>query len=280
MQKTIDKQITFEGIGLHSGVTVTVCLKPAEANTRIVFERVDDVNGVIKALYSNVVETRLGTTIANNEKIIVSTIEHLMAALWACDIDNVIIEINNQEVPILDGSAINFVEQIEKVGVKELEEKRKILKVLKPVVYEYKDTKIVLKPYDGFKINMEVEFPYGNISFQKDSFELGKDSFKDALGFARTFCNVQEIEMMRQMNLAKGGSLDNAAVYDQNGIVNESGVRCENEVVKHKILDCIGDLFTSGYFMNCEVEAFKTGHTQNNEVLKNLFADEKNYVIE
>lgn len=280
-QKTIDRVIEFDGTGLHSGVTVHIKLLPAKANTGIIFRRVDlKENNEIKVAYSNVKNTRLGTTIINSNGASVLTIEHFMAALWACDIDNLIIEIDNKEVPILDGTAGAFVDKIKKGGIKDLGVKRKILKVLKEVSVVEEGKKISIKPCDCFSIDMNVEYKYGNIGKQGLEFsEKQKESFSKTVGKARTFCYKNEIETMRKMGLAKGGSLDNAMVFDDEGIINESGLRMENEVVSHKVIDCIGDMFTSGYFMQGKIEADKTGHTLNNKLLRKLFESKENYEI-
>jgi len=281
-QKTILKSISFSDIGLHSGVEVNINLLPTEANTGIIFERIDvdlGENRKIPALYKNVSETQLGTVITNENKVSVSTIEHLMSALWACDIDNVIIEIDNKEVPIMDGSAKPFIKEIQKAGIKEFDVGRKTLRILREVSVEDKDAKITIKPSEDYSINMEVNFPYGNIGKQTFSFSGKQEDFKKEVSKARTFCNEKEIEMMRKMGLARGGSLDNAMVFNEEGILNESGFRYDCEVARHKLLDCVGDMFTAGYFIQGEIEALKTGHKLNNMLLRKIFSSKENYKI-
>ena len=281
-QNTIKDNISFSGIGLHSGVKVNINIKPALEDTGIVFKRIDvkDKNNEIPALYKNVVNTQLGTTIANQDKVVVQTIEHFMAAMWACNIDNAIIEIDNQEVPIMDGSAEIFIKEIKKAGIKELNKDKKFLKILKEVQVQDKDSYVKIEPSNEYKINIAVEYSYGGIGKQTFEFNGDANNFANEIAKARTFCNEKEIEFMRQHGLALGGSLDNAMVFNENTILNESGFRCDSEVVKHKLLDCVGDMYTSGYFLKGKITANKPGHTLNNEILKAIFADKSNYVIE
>lgn len=280
-QKTIKNEIAFSGIGLHSGVNVNIKIKPAQENVGIVFRRIDikEHDNEVKALYKNVVNTQLGTTIANQYGVVVQTIEHFMSAMWACEIDNAIIEIDNQETPIMDGSAEIFIKEIKKAGIIEQQKERKILQILKEVEFKEKNSSIKIVPYDKYKINLSVEYTYGNIGKQSLIFDGSGDYFIHEIAKARTFCNEREIEFMRQNGLALGGSLDNAMVFNDKTIINKDGFRCENEVVKHKLLDCIGDMYTSGYFIQGEIIADKTGHTLNNELLKKIFSDKDNYVI-
>jgi UDP-3-O-[3-hydroxymyristoyl] N-acetylglucosamine deacetylase len=279
-QKTIAKKISFSGIGLHSGVKVNVSLCPALANSGIIFRRIDVTEkNEIPALYNNVIQTQLGTVIANTNGISVSTIEHLMSALWACDIDNLIVEIDNEEVPIMDGSAKPFIEEIKGVGVKELSEKRKMLKILKEVSFEDGDAKISIKPDEKYSIDIRVDFPYGKIGKQVVNFSGQQEDFINAICGARTFCAKKEIEAIKSIGLAKGGSLDNAMVFDDNGLVNEGGFRYECEVARHKLLDCVGDMFTAGYFIQGKIEAHKTGHKLNNMILKKVLGDKRNFMI-
>jgi len=281
-QKTILNSVTFSGIGLHSGVEVNIILYPALENTGIIFRRIDIDTGEnrdVSALYNNVFETQLGTVITNENKVSVSTIEHLMSALWACDIDNILIEIDNKEVPIMDGSAKPFIMEIQKAGVQELEADRKFLKILCEVSVEDKDTKITIKPSKDYSINMEVDFPYGNIGKQVFKFSGKQEDFIKEVSKARTFCNEKEIEMMRKMGLARGGSLNNAMVFNEKGVLNEGGFRYDCEVARHKLLDCVGDMFTAGYFIQGKIKALKTGHGLNNKLLRKIFSSKENYEI-
>lgn len=277
-QTTIKNEISFSGIGLHSAVEVSITLKPNFNYTGIVFRRVDKNNSEIVAKYGNVVDTKLGTTISNGiEKVL--TIEHLMSAIWACDIDNLIVEIDNQETPILDGSAINFINEIKKAGIVELEQDRKYLKILKEVEVVEGEKYVKLIPSDNFSIDITVNFPYGNIGKQHFVFDGNKENFISNISNARTFCNEKEIEYMRSVGLARGGSLDNAVVFNDTGAINDGGLRYKNEVVKHKLLDCVGDLYVCGYNIIGKCVSNMGGHTLNNQVLRKLFEDERNWML-
>ncbi len=300
-QKTIKNSVSFNGIGLHSGVNVNIKINPAKENTGILFKRIDikNKNNEVKALYNSVISTGLGTTIGTSNSfqkmlsntllkfgivkeygVAVRTIEHFMAGLWASDIDNAIIEIDNKEIPIMDGSASIFIDEIKKAGVQELDEDRKFLVVKKVVEIKTEDKYIRLLPYDGYKINLKIDFNYGNIGEQSFIFNGDQQEFIEEISKARTFCNIKDVEFMKKHNLALGGSEDNAMVFDNNGILNKNGFRYNCEPVRHKLLDCVGDMFTSGYFMKCSIEAYKSGHTLDNQILKKLFSDKSNYTIE
>ena len=274
-QTTIKDKIKFSGIGLHSGVLTEVELCPLDADSGIIFQF---NNTKVEALYSNVVDTNLGTTIAkNNVKIL--TIEHLMAALWACNIDNLLIKITAQETPIMDGSSKIFIEKIENIGIKELEKDKKYLKILKKIEVKDNDKIISIEPSENFSIDITVEYLYGARGKQNYIFDGSKDNFKNNIALARTFCHEKEIEYMRSKGLAKGGTLDNAMVFTDNDIINKGGFRCDEEVVKHKLLDCIGDIYTSGYNIIGKITSFKGGHTLNNLLLKKIFESKENFVI-
>lgn len=286
-QRTVNDICEIEGIGLHSGLDTKIVLNPSKINTGIIFRFFNkDSDGnisessILPATFNHVVDTRLGTTISNGD-FTVLTIEHLMAALWACDIGNIIIDIisTKQEIPILNGSASMFIEKIKNVGIRELIVDRSYIKVLKTVEVHDGDSFIKIEPSDDFSIDMTVEFNYGNIGKQHYFFDGEKDNFIENISKARTFCNEKEIEFMRNNNLAKGGSFDNAMVFNDKGLLNESGFIYQDEVVKHKILDCVGDMFTAGYFMKGKITANKTGHTLNNRLLRELFKEKSNYQI-
>ena len=288
-QKTINDKLEINGIGVHSGLTSKITLIPSKIDTGIIFRKINysednsvDSTTILDAKYNNVVDTRLGTTISNSSDLTVLTIEHLMASLWACDIDNVIIEVynNKNETPILDGSSIEFINKIRSVGTKELSEKRRFLTIQKKVIVKENDCFISIEPSSDFSIDMSVNFNYGNIGEQQHFFNGSKEEFINDIARCRTFCNKKDVEFMRANNLAKGGSLQNSMVFDENGIINEGGFRTKNEVVKHKILDCVGDMYTSGYFIKGAIKANKTGHTLNNKLLLKLFSDKNNYTIE
>ena len=299
-QTTIKNEISFCGIGLHSGVNTNITIKPAGANAGIVFRRVDikDKKNEIKATYNNVINTNLGTTIGLSNSfqkflsknllkigilkefgVVVRTIEHFMASLWACNIDNAIIEINNKEIPILDGSSDLFIKEIQKAGIEELNEERKYLIVKKEVEIETNFSSIKLIPYDGFKIDINIDFNYGGIGSQTYHFDGKQETFLNEISQARTFCNYKDVEFMQKHGLALGGSLKNAMVFNDVELLNTEGYRLENEPVRHKLLDCIGDMFTSGYFMKCHIITNRGGHTLNNRILKELFKNKENFEI-
>ena len=276
-QKTIKEKIFLSGMGLHSGLKININILPAAIDTGIIFKKIPE-NIEIPALYFNVVETQLGTVIAKNG-VKISTIEHLMSAFWACDLDNLIVEIDGNEVPILDGSSKFFIETISKIETVEQEQNKRFLKILKEIKVEDGEKFIKITPSENFSIDMFVEFPYGNIGKQEFFFDGDKDNYKNDCAFARTFCNKKEIEYMQSIGFAKGGSLDNAMVFDDFNLINKDGFRVEKEVVKHKILDCVGDIFTSGYNIKGSIIASKTGHGLNNIFLKETFKNNDNYKI-
>lgn len=276
-QKTINSEISCSGIGLHSGVDIFLTLLPAPCDTGIVFKRSDVENGKneIKAYYKNVTTTNLGTTIANDFGTKVSTIEHLMAAIWGCGIDNLIVEINGPEVPIMDGSSEPFVFLIECAGVNSQDKSRKVIEVIKHVKVEEDDNKIVeVFPSKEFAIDLHIDFNHNHIREQTFDYTSTFASFKNDLCRARTFGFRHEIDQLHKIGLAKGGSLDNAILVDDNGIVNKEGLRYDDEFVRHKTLDFIGDIYLAGYFIIGHFKASKPGHGINNKMLHTLLADE------
>ena len=247
-QKTIQKSVSFTGIALHSGVNVDVCIKPAEPNFGIVFKRVDlDKNNLVYPNFMNVTNTSLNTTVENEFGVKVSTIEHLMGALFGLGIDNALIEINDEEVPILDGSARLFIEKLISAKMKISEVPIKIIKIKKEVKFSDGERFISIKPST---LNLEIDFElkYNNkiIGNQRNKFKVYEDDLTDVYN-SRTYCLFEDIELIKKNGLAKGGSLDNAIVVKENEILNSGGLRNNKEFVNHKILDCIGDLYTSGY---------------------------------
>lgn len=280
-QKTLSKEVELVGIGLHSGCESKLKFKPAAADTGIVFVRSDlSGNNRFPALYAAVVDTRNCTCLGNAERQVVSTVEHIMATLAVLGIDNVEIEVNNPEVPIMDGSAKVFYETLKQVPLVEQAAKKKYLRVKKQV--EFKDDKgnyVVLKPSDSLKIRFIIDFPSAIVGHQEFSGNINEETFAQEIAPARTFCEKYQVDYLQSIGLIKGGSLDNAVVLDGEKILNEGGFRVNNECVNHKTLDCIGDMLTSGYALQAEVEAFHSGHYHNNEVLKKLFADSENYEI-
>lgn len=281
LQKTFERKIEIKGIGLHSGVESRLVFNPAPAGSGIVFKRVDmDDDNLFAALYSNVTDTRNCTCLGNASGQVVSTIEHIMATLYALGIDNTLIEVNNPEVPIMDGSAKMFLDLLKNEKTVTQEQKRKYVKVLKNV--EFQDDKwsyVKLRPSDALKIKSVIDFPSEIVGHQEFAGKIDEEVFADKIAPARTFCEKYQVDYLRSIGLIKGGSLENAVVLDGNTILNEGGFRMENECVNHKVLDCIGDMYTAGYRLLAEVEAFRSGHYHNNEVLKKLFGDKQNYQI-
>lgn len=281
MQKTLSKILEIEGIGLHSGLPSKMTFYPAPADSGIVFVRADLSNKPeFKAVYNQVVDTRNCTCLGNANREIVSTIEHIMAALYILGIDNARIEVTNPETPIMDGSAKVFYEQLKKVPLEELPAKRKYLKVLRKVEFaDGKGAKVVLKPADALDIHFTIDFSSKIVGHQEFSGEITEEVFAHKIAPARTFCEKYQVDYLRSIGLIKGGSLENAVVLDGEKILNEGGFRVENEAVNHKVLDCIGDMYTSGYRLLAQVEAERSGHFHNNEVLKILFSDTNNYQL-
>ena len=279
-QKTINSPITFEGIGLHSGKDAKICIKPAGPNSGIIFKRVDlKINNTVYPNFNNVTNTSLNTTISNEYGVTVSTIEHLMGALFGLGIDNVIIEIDNEEVPILDGSAKEFVSKIFNVGIKSSETPIKIIKINKKV--EFNDSKrfISIEP-SKLSLDIEFELKYDNsvISNQKNKVKVYEDDLTHIYN-SRTFCLFEDIEKIKELGLAKGGSLENAIVVKDKEILNKDGLRNKKEFVNHKILDCIGDLYTCGFRMLANIKCSQGGHYLTNELLRKVFNNKENFAV-
>ncbi len=272
-QKTINSKIKCHSIALHSGINVNMTLLPAPDNSGIIFKRIDieSSKNQIKANYQNVTTTNLGTTIANEFKTSISTIEHLMAGIWGCGIDNLIIEIDGPEIPIMDGSSEPFIFLIECAGIKSSQEHRKFIEITKKFRFEDGDKFIEVSPCKQFELDMKIDFNNPHITRNHLSYHSTMHSFKNDLARARTFCFKGEIEQMHKIGLAKGGSLDNAIVIADDGIVNKEGLRYDDEFIKHKTLDFLGDLYLAGYFIIGKFNAFKTGHGINNKFLHQLF---------
>ncbi len=279
-QKTIKSSIEFNGVGLHSGKNVQIKLIPAKPNTGVVFKRTDikKNNFVVPGIF-NVSSAIFCTKISNDSGVSVSTIEHLMAALYGTGIDNVLVEINNEEVPILDGSAKNFVEEIKKTGIKESNTPIKIIKIEKKIEFHDGEKFISIEPS---KVSLEVDFElkYENllIGNQRNSINVYEEDLTDLYN-ARTFCLYEDIEKLKKMNLAKGGSLDNAVVVKGEKVLNKEGLRNEKEFVNHKILDFIGDLYLSGYKVIAKIKCKQGGHKLTNQLLRRVFEDNSNFSI-
>ena len=283
-EKTLQNPIPCVGIGLHSGQKIHMTMKPAPVGTGIVFVRTDvtDKDNKIPAKYDYVVDTRMCSCLGNKDGIIVGTIEHLMGALNGLGITNAFIEVDGPEVPLMDGSAADFVTLIECAGVMNQDEPLKAIKILKEVAFDDgKGANVALLPADnGLEIDFMIDFPASQvIGRQEYSIDLTEDNFKDSIAYARTFGFAKDIDMLRSMGLAKGGSLENAVVVDGNKVLNPEGTRSENEFVVHKTLDAVGDLYQVGMPIIGRFEGTKSGHMHTNTLLRRLMADESAYEI-
>ena len=279
-QKTIAKSIIFNGIGLHTGSKVQLKLIPATPNTGIIFKRVDLLkNNMVFPTFENVSETTLCTTISNSQGTKVSTIEHLMGALYGIGIDNLIVEINSQELPILDGSAKVFIEKILSTGIKSSSTPIKLIKIEKKISYEEGSKSISLdKSKVASEIDFEIKFKNEIIGTQRNKINVFNDDLKNIFE-ARTFCLFEDVEKLKAAGLAQGGSLDNAIVVGEKEILNKDGLRNPNEFVNHKILDCMGDLYLSGYRIVGSLTTSEGGHRLTNKILRKLFADKSNFTV-
>ena len=279
-QKTIKNTVTFQGIGLHSGKLVNVSLKSASPDTGIVFQRIDlKTDNLVYPNFANVSNTSLNTTISNQQGIKVSTIEHLMGALFGLGIDNVLIEIDNEEVPILDGSSKKFIEKILEAGVEVSNSPIKIIKINKKIEFKEGDRFISIEP-SKLSLDIDFELKYKNnlIGNQRNKINVYEDDLNEIFN-SRTFCLYEDIEAIKKVGLAKGGSLENAIVVKGNDILNQEGLRNSKEFVNHKILDCIGDLFTSGYRIIGSIKCSQGGHYLTNKILRKVFKDNNNFSI-
>ena len=275
-QHTLGKVVKCKGIALHSGVISEVLIKPAEVNHGIVFKRVDVENNdpFIAADWRLVSDTVLSTTISNSSQVSVSTIEHLMAAFAGCGIDNILVEINGPEVPIMDGSSEPFVKMLELSGIVEQESARHILKILKPInVIGNGGEHITLLPARYFSVDFEIDFNSSAINEKTLDIALVNGTFNHSISSARTFGFLEDVDKMRAAGLGLGGSLENVVIVDGENILNNGGLRYKDEFVRHKILDCVGDLYLSGGPILGRVTAYKSGHYFNNQLLKKLFLD-------
>ena len=279
-QKTVKKDVIFSGVALHSGVNVNVTIKPADPNYGIVFKRIDlKNNNLVYPNYANVSNTSLNTTVENEFGARVSTIEHLMGALFGLGIDNALIEIDNEEVPILDGSAKIFIEKIISAGLKKSDKPIKIIKINNEIIYSEGERFISAKP-STLTLDIDFELKYSNqvIGNQRNVIKVYEDDLTDIFN-SRTFCLYNDIEQIKKKGLAKGGSLENAIVVDQEEILNPGGLRNEKEFVNHKILDCIGDLYTSGYRIVASITCLRGGHYLTNQLLRKIFQNKDNFSV-
>ncbi len=279
-QKTIKHTVSCFGIGVHSGKPASITLYPAPANTGIKFVRTDIAkNNEVTARYDFVSTTNLGTTIKNEHNVEVATIEHLMAALWGCKIDNIIIETDGPEIPIMDGSSEPFIFMIECAGIQELDHLRKYLEITKEMTIQDKDSITKISPSEDFSVDMNIEFADKLIGKQTYQFTDRQRCFKHELARARTFGFQQDAISLQKMGLAQGASLENAIVLHEDKVVNSEGLRYQDEFVRHKMLDLVGDLYLAGMPIKGHFETYKPGHTINNKVLRSIFSDPDSFRV-
>lgn len=275
MQYTVKKETVLNGTGLHSGADVRMTLRPAAAHTGIVFVRTDVTgrDNIVPARWDGVVDTRLCTMLGNAAGVTVGTVEHLMAALRGCGIDNVIVELDGPEVPVMDGSSEPFVALIDEAGTEAQDVPRRVIKILREIRVE-KDGKVArLRPADGSYFSGSIAFDHPAIGAQMRDVQLLNGNFRHDIAGARTFGFLAEVEMLRRNGLALGGSLENAIVLDHDGVMNPEGLRHEDEFIRHKLLDAIGDLYLAGAVIVGSYESDRPGHALNNALLRALFAD-------
>ena len=270
----------MQGLGLHSGLKVNITIKPSAPNTGIIFKRIDikENNFVIPNVY-NVSSAILCTTISNAHGVSVSTIEHLMGALYGLGIDNALVEIDNQEVPILDGSAKLFIEEISKAGIKNSEAPIKIIKIEKRIEFNDGKKTISIEPSKvSLDIDFELKYENSLIGTQRNLVSVFESDLTDIYN-SRTFCLYEDIDKLKEMGLAKGGSLENAVVVKEDQILNESGLRNDKEFVNHKILDCMGDLYLAGFKIIGKIVCSQGGHKLTNQLLRKVFSVNSNYSL-
>ena len=274
-QHTLKHRISCTGVGLHSGKRVAMTLRPALAGTGIVFQRTDVPGdaGRIPALWDRVCDTTLCSNISNDQGTRVATVEHLMAALAGCEVDNVVVELDGPEVPIMDGSAAPFVFLIECAGLVAQDAARRSVRIVKEVSVEDGERHVRLAPGEGWSMSLEIDFDNPHVARQTHRFEINGLTFKDELCRARTFGFQTDIEEMRNRGLARGGSLRNAVVVGEKGVINKGGLRYEDEFVRHKALDAVGDLYLAGAPIVGSYQGVRAGHGLNNALLRTLFAD-------
>ena len=279
-QKTINKDLTFRGVGLHSGLVSTMTIKPAEPDSGIIFKRIDlKENNIIIPNIFNVSSAVFCTTISNETGASVSTIEHLMGALYGLGVDNALVEIDNQEVPILDGSAKIFVEEISKIGIKNSNAPIKIIKIEKKIEFNDGNKTISLEP-SKISLDIDFELKYENdlIGTQRNFVKVFESDLTNIYN-SRTFCLFEDVEKLKEIGLAKGRTLDNAVVVKNNQVLNKNGLRNEKEFVNHKILDCMGDLYLAGYKIIGKLICSQGGHKLTNQLLRKVFQNNENFSI-
>ena len=280
-QKTLKQAIPCRGVGLHSGAPISMTLRPADIDHGIVFRRTDveGLDPVIPARFDRVVDTLLCTVIANDDDVRVGTVEHLMAALAGCEVDNVLVELDGAEVPIMDGSSEPFVFLIDCAGLVEQDAPRRAIEIRKAITVGGGDRSVTLAPSDRYSIDFEIDFASEAVGRTRLDVELVNGTFRHEIAQARTFGFLEDVEKLRAMGLGRGGSLDNVVVVDGDKVLNAEGLRFPDEFVRHKVLDCVGDLYLAGAPIVGHVAAVKAGHQINNEALRALFADPSAYAL-
>ena len=279
-QKTLSQKVVFKGIGLHSGRASTINVMPAQEGEGIVFKRIDlNENNLIKANFKNVCSARLCTTLENNFGVKVSTVEHLLAAFYIIGIDNALVEIDNEEVPIMDGSSKDFLNILKEIELIEQSKKRKFLKISNKIELIDGKRKISIEPNEfSLEVNFQLNYKNKVIGKQKNTINFQKDDLSDVSN-SRTFCLFEDIEKIKKIGLAKGGSLDNAVVVDTEKVLNKSGLRNTKEFVNHKILDLAGDFLLSGYRVFGKIDCYQGGHELTNLFLRKIFDQNTDYQI-
>ncbi len=279
-QSTISKKISFSGIGIHTGKSVNVNILPSSPNSGIIFKRIDlKKNNIVIPNFENVSDATLCTTVSNEFGVKVSTIEHLMGALLGLGVDNLIVEIDSQEMPILDGSAKEFVKLLKETGLKNSDVPIKLIKINNHIEYSEGNKYISLdKSNTTLEIDFEIDYKNKFIKNQKNKINVFEDNL-DEIFNSRTFCLYEDIEKLKKIGLGKGGSLENAIVVQDNKILNESGLRNNKEFVNHKILDCMGDLYLVGYRLIGSLRCRHGGHSLTNKLLRKVFSDNRNYSL-
>lgn len=281
-QRTLKTSIGCSGIGLHSGVRVAMKMHPAPVNSGIIFKRVDLVGGgsEIPARWDHIADSRMCTVLADESGVSIATVEHLMSAFYGMSIDNALVELNGPEVPAMDGSAAPFIFLMECAGVSEQSEPRKHLRILKPVVYSHGNKQVSLMPADhGLNLEFDIDFAAPAVGQQSCSFNIERDLFKSEISKARTFGFLSDVTALREAGLARGGSLENAIVVDGDRVLNEDGLRHDDEFVRHKVLDAIGDLYLTGHRIIGQFHGVCSSHADTANLLRQVFADDSNWEL-
>lgn len=279
-QNTINNPISFSGVGIHSGKVVNMKLFPADHDAGITFKRTDlKINNEIKVSIENIVLSRFCSKLENTHKVSVSTVEHLLASLHSLSIDNVLIEVDAPELPAMDGSACEFTFKILEAGIKTQKKSKNILKVLKNIKVEINNRSIEVKPSSELKFTLKINYPNCLIGSDEYTYTHNDKNFINEICFARTFCLYQDINKLRAAGYGLGGNLNNAIVVNKNKILNKSGLKCEQEFIKHKVLDCLGDFYLAGIHIVGDFKSIEPGHELNNKLLKKIFQNKNNYTF-